>query len=62
MNYRWDLVLPTFLVILYSAIMFGMGYYEGRKGAEDRQLMVGDWNRVKMAQAKQLYDWERDGI
>jgi len=42
--------------------MFGMGYYEGRKGAEDRQLMVADLNRVKMAQAKQLYDWERDGI
>jgi hypothetical protein len=39
-----------------------MGYYEGRKGAEDRQLMVADWNRVKMAQSQQLYDWERDGI
>ena len=62
MNARWDLAIPTFLVIAYAAIFWGMGYYRGRKGAEDRQLIVADWNRVKLAQSKQLYDWERDGI
>lgn len=62
MQYRWDLVIPTFLVIAYAAIFWGMGYYQGRKGAEDRQLIIADFYRVRQAQAKQLYDWERDGI
>lgn len=62
MNARWDLALPIFLVLAYSFAMLAIGYYEGRKGAEDRQLIVADWNRVKLAQSKQLYDWERDGI
>jgi hypothetical protein len=62
MNARWDLFLPAFFVFVYSAIFFAMGYYEGRKGAEDRALIVADWNRVKMAQNKQLYDWETHGI
>ena len=39
-----------------------MGYYQGRKSAEDRQLIIADLYRVRQAQAKQLYDWERDGI
>ena len=62
MNARWDLALPALLVSAYAAIFWGMGYYQGRKSAEDRQLMVADWNRVRLAQSKQLYDWERDGI
>ena len=62
MNARWDLFVPMVLVFAYSAIFFALGYYEGRKGAEDRQLIVADLNRVKLAQSKQLYDWERDGI
>lgn len=62
MNARWDLVIPTLCVFGYSAIMLAIGYYEGRKGAEDRQLMLADANRVKMAEAKLIYDWERDGI
>lgn len=62
MNARWDLALPTFLVIAYAVIFWCMGYYQGRKVEQDKQLIVADWNRVKMAQAQQLYDWERDGI
>ena len=62
MNARWDLALPALLVSAYAAIFWLMGYWQGRKGAEDRQLMVADLNRVRLAQEKQLYDWERDGI
>ena len=62
MNARWDLAIPALLVTAYAAIFWAMGYWQGRKGAEDRQLIVADWNRVKMARAQQLYDWERDGI
>lgn len=62
MNARWDLALPALLVSAYAAIFWLMGYWQGRKGAEDRQLIVADLYRVRQAQAKQLYDWERDGI
>lgn len=62
MNARWDLVLPTLFVIVYSAFWWGMGYYQGKKTAEDRQLIVADYYRVRQAQAKMIYDWERDGI
>jgi len=62
MNARWDLFLPAAFVFAFAAFFFILGYYECRKGAEDRQLIVGDYYRVKQAQAKQLYDWERDGI
>jgi hypothetical protein len=62
MNARWDIFLPAFFVFVYSAFFFALGYYEGRKGAEDRQLIVADYYRVKQAQAKQLYDWETHGL
>jgi hypothetical protein len=62
MNARWDLIIPTLVVFGYSGIMLAIGYYEGRRGEQERQLMLANANRVKMADAKLLYDWERDGI
>jgi hypothetical protein len=62
MNARWDLIIPTLVVFGYSGIMLAIGYYEGRRGEQERQLMLANVNRVKMADAKLLYDWERDGI
>lgn len=62
MTYRWDLVLPTFFVIAFAAIFWWMGYYQGKKTAEDRQLIVADYYRVRQAQAQRVYDWERDGL
>jgi hypothetical protein len=62
MNARWDLFIPVVWVCAYSAFWWGWGYWQGKKTAEDRQLIVADYYRVKQAQAKQLYDWETHGL
>ena len=62
MEYRWDLVIPTFLVMAYAAIFWTMGYIQGKKRTEAWHRLMADVNRVRVAQDKQLYDWSRDGI
>lgn len=62
MNARWDLLIPTLLVIAYSAAMWGLGYYEGKRNTELRHERLANIRRRRVARDKQLYDWERDGI
>lgn len=62
MNARWDLFLPFVLVIAYSAAMWGLGYYEGKRNTELRHERLANLRRRVAAREKQLYDWERDGI
>ena len=62
MNARWDLLIPTLLVIAYSAAMWGLGYYEGKRNAELRHERKANLRRRMVAREKQLYDWERHGI
>ena len=62
MNARWDLLIPTLLVIAYSAAMWGLGYYEGKRNAELRHERKANLRRRMVAREKQFYDWERDGI
>ncbi len=62
MNYRWDLLIPTLLVIAYSAAMWGLGYYEGKRNAELRHERLANLRRRAVAHEKALYDWEIHGI
>jgi hypothetical protein len=62
MNARWDLFIPTLIVCAYSAVMFGFGYYEGKRNAEYKAEKKANLRRRMAAREKQLYDWERDGI
>jgi len=52
--------------ILFFSLMIGsgyaIGYYTGRGNERDRNQMVADLNRVKMATKAKVYDWEKDGI
>jgi hypothetical protein len=62
MNARWDLFIPTLIVVAYSAVMLGLGYYEGTRNAELKAEKRANLRRRMAAREKQLYDWERDGI
>ena len=59
---RWDLLIPVLLVTGYSFVMIWFGYYEGKRVAEYNAEKKANLLRLKIAQDKQLYDWERHGL
>jgi hypothetical protein len=59
---RWDLLIPVLLITGYSFVMIWFGYYEGKRVAEYNAEKKANLLRLKIAQDKQLYDWERHGL
>ena len=59
----WTTLLIDF--VFFSILMgagWTIGYFTGRTNERESQQMAADLNRIKLAQAQQLYDWKRDGV
>jgi hypothetical protein len=58
----WNTWTQVFMLLGYSAAMLYFGYLYGQDDAKWQAEKTANLNRVKLAQDKQLYDWEKHGL